>query len=191
MMSKKHRWLKITGPLLAVVLFFLIVNSFFRENNHLLAERNTWQEKAKTLEESYQQLQNENKELQQILDQGRPGLIIKALNFTPVGFNAPSLLNYQLVITIANRSSQTIPAGSGELLFALRHPGADAFQRTSWRRIMLPLFQPGEVKTLSLAGELGANPREELLLMVSLKQQPGVAKVEVQLPDVTKEEVPE
>ena len=41
-MSKKYRWLKITGMLLAVVLFFLIVNSFYRENSHLLAERNAW-----------------------------------------------------------------------------------------------------------------------------------------------------
>ena len=46
-MSKKYYWLKISGMLLAVVLFFLIVNSFYRENNHLLAERNAWQEKAK------------------------------------------------------------------------------------------------------------------------------------------------
>lgn len=190
-MSKKYYWLKISGMLLAVVLFFLIVNSFYRENNHLLAERNAWQEKAKTLEESNQQLQNENKELQQVLDQGRPGLIIKALDFEPVGFNAPNRLSYRLLITVANRTSQNIPAASGELLFALRHPGADAFQRTSWRRIALSAFQPEEVKTLSLEGELVAYPREELLLVVSLDQQPGVAKIQVQLPEAKKTEVPE
>lgn len=186
-MSKKYRWLKITGPLLAVVLFFLIVNSFFRENYYLLAERNAWEEKAKTLEESYQKLQNENEELKQVLDQGRPGLIVTMLEFTPEGFHPPNLLTYQLKIEVANWSSQAIPAGSGEVLFALRHPGADAFLRSSWRRIMLPPFQPEEVKTLSLAGELTANPWEELLLMVSLNQQPGVAKVEVQLPAATNE----
>lgn len=188
-MSKKYRWLKLTGLLLLVVLFFLIINSFSRENNRLLAERNMWAEKAKALAESNQKLQNENRELQQVLDQGRPGLIIKTLDLTTLGFKAPNRLTYQLTITVANRSDQSVPAGGGGLFFALRQPGTDTYGRTSWRRIQLPSFQPGEVKTLPVTGELAADPREELLLLASFDQQPGVAKVEVRLPDVTTAEV--
>ncbi|NLM38316.1 MAG: hypothetical protein GX202_09365 [Firmicutes bacterium] len=182
-MSNKLRWLKISGPLLAVVLFFLTINSFFRENKNLLVEKNVWQEKAMALEDSYRQLQEENRELQHILDQGRPGLIITALQFEPVVFHTPNRLAYQLSITVANRSSGAIPAGSGEMFFALRPPGADAFHRTSWQRFQLPPFQPGEEKTLPLTGELPASFREELLMVISLNRQPGVAKVEIQLPE--------
>ncbi|MBA2132846.1 hypothetical protein [Capillibacterium thermochitinicola] len=190
-MSKKYRWLKISGPLLAVILFFLTINSFFRENKYLLAERNAWQEKAMALEESYRQLQNENRELQNILDQGRPGLIITTLNFEPVAFNTPNRLTYRVTIMVANRSSEAIPAGSGELLFAVRQSGNGVAFRTSWQRFPLPSFQPGEVKTLPLTGELAATPREELLLVVSLNDQPGVAKVEVRLPEAAKVDVPQ
>lgn len=192
-MARKYRWLRIAGLLLGVVFFFLIVNSFFRENNRLLAERNAWQEKTASLTESNRELQEENKELQQIIDQGKPGLIITMLDFEPVAFLGPNRLTYQLTITVANRSRQSIPAGSGDLLFALRLPGAESVQRTLWQRLLLPAFAPGEVKNLPVSGELAATPGEELLLLVNLNQQPGVAKVQVRLadPKATTGQIPE
>ena len=182
-MAKKYRWLRLTAILLMVVLFFLIVNSFRRENLSLLAERNTWQEKTVSLEEKVLQLQDEKQELKQFLNQGQPGLIVTNIDIEQLAFNKtiPSRLTYQLTLTIANQSPQSISEGSGELMLAFRLPGNPTFGRTTWRRAPHPSFRAGEVKIIPLAGEIQATPGEEMLLIFSINQQPGVAKRQVLL----------
>lgn len=166
-----------------VVLFFLIINGFFRENIRLLDERNTWQERAKELEEKEAQLLAEKTELEHILMPERPGLIITNLRFEPLAFRNTHRLSYQLTLTIENRSNQPLPEGKGHLLLAFGPPGSSSFQRTSWQQATLPSFRPGEVKTILLPGETTAAPGEEMLLIFSIDQQPGVAKFQVQLTD--------
>ena len=50
--------------------------------------------------------------------------------------------------------------------------------------MVLPPFQSGQRKIISLTGETLANPGEEILLVVLLDQQPGVAKLQVRLGDL-------
>lgn len=166
-----------------VVLFFLVVNSFFRENIRLLEERNTWQDKVKDLEAKEKELQAKNEELERILMPERPGLIITDFSFETLAFNNSQRLSYQLTLTIENRLSQPLPGGNAHLLFAFAPSGTSAFQRTSWQRVTIPPFQAGEVKTISLPGAITATPGEEMLFVISLDQQPGVAKFQVRLTD--------
>ena len=191
-MSKKYHWLKISGSLVIVVLFFLILNSFFRENNQLLEERKIWEEKAKTLEDSLKMVQSEKQELERIIDQCQPGLIITTFDVATLAFTstANNRLAYHLLLTIENRANKAIPESSGELLLAFHLPGANTPQRTTWRRIWLPSFQPGEVKTMPLTGEIAASPGEEILFIVNINHQPGVAKVLVRLMDESEQDAP-
>ena len=171
-----------------IILFFLIINSFFRENIRLLDERNAWQDKVKELEAKERKLQSKNQELEGILMPERPRLIIKDLRFEILDFTNTRQLSYQLTLTIENRSNQPIPEGNAHLLLAFAPSGNSTFQRTSWRRVMIPPFQAGEVKTISLPGEITASPGEEMLLVISLDQQPGVAKFQIRLADSAEEE---
>lgn len=182
-MSKKYIGLKVIGSLIIVVLFILIINSFFRENAILLSERNTWQEKFMHLEENLRQVQDENRELKEILDQGQPGLILTDLNFEQLTLNKsiPQRLTYQIMLTVANQSNQTIAEGHGELMLAFRLPGNLTWQRTTWREALHPSFKAGEVKNILLSGEIQATAGEEMLLIFSLNQQPGIVKRQIRL----------
>lgn len=180
-MSKKQRWIKILGSVLVVVLFFLIINSFFRENIRLLNECNTWQERAEELEAKAGELQAENERLARILMPEGPGLVINGLRLATLAFENNHRLVYQLTLTVGNRSAQPLPAGKAQLLLAVAPAGSSTFQRFSGQEVAIPPFQAGEVKTLSLPGTITATPGEELLFVVSLNEQPGVAKLQVRL----------
>lgn len=182
-MSKKYPWLKISGSLLLVVLFFLVLNSFFRENIRLLDERNTWQEKVKELEAKAREFQAKNEELERILMPERRGLIVTDLRFETLTFNNNHRLTYNLALTIENRLTQALPEGEAHLLLAFASSGVSTFQRISGQRVTIPPFRAGEVKTISFPGAIEATPGEEMLLVISLDQQPGVAKLQVRLAD--------
>ena len=70
-MTRKYRWLKISGSLVVVVLFFLIINSFLHENMRLVDQNKAWQAKLEEREEK-DGIEAENKELERILMPGRP-----------------------------------------------------------------------------------------------------------------------
>lgn len=167
-----------------VVLFFLIINSFLHENMRLVDQNKAWQAKLEELEEKGRQLEAENKELERILMPGRPGLIINDLNFKTLTFSNTHRLSYEITLTLENKLNQPLPEGKAHLLLAFGLPGTTPFQRTSWQQMVLPPFQSGQRKIISLTGETLANPGEEILLVVLLDQQPGVAKLQVRLGDL-------
>ena len=182
-MSKKYIGLKVLGSLIVVVLFILIVNSFSRENTILLSERNRWQEKSRYLEENLRQIQNENRELKRILSPGQAGLIITDLQFEQLAIyeTIPHHLTYQITLTVANQSDHPIAEGYGQLLLAFRLPGNLTWQRTTWCQAPHPSFKAGEVKTIHLSGEAPGTAGEEMLLIFSLNQQPGIVKRQILL----------
>jgi hypothetical protein len=182
-MSKKYIGLKALGSLLLVVLFILIINSFSRENTVLLSERNRWREKSIYLEDNLRQIQDENRELMRILDQGQAGLIITDLRFEQLTINktSPHRLSYQITLTVANKADHPIAEGYGELMLAFRLPGNLSWQRTTWRQAPHPAFKAGEVKTIHLSGETPGTVGEEMLLIFSLNQQPGIVKRQILL----------
>ncbi len=185
-MPKKYRWLKLTIGIAAVVLFFIIINSFFRENSRLLEERNFWQEKTIAMQESLNDLKQIKEELQIKVAMLGEGLVIKEILVESLSFfpSEQGSLEYNLSITVGNSSSQVIPPASGFLLFAFQAPGGDKINRTSWRRFELPSFNSKEVKALHLSGKISAQPREEMLLIINLNNQPGLAKKMIVLPSL-------
>ncbi|HEY8391870.1 MAG TPA: hypothetical protein VIL83_03990 [Capillibacterium sp.] len=184
-MSKKHRWLKISGSVLVVVLFFLIINSFFRENIRLLNEGNTWRERAEELEARERALQTEKEKLEHILMPEGSGLVITGLRWTELAFENGHRLSYELALTVDNRSERSLPAGKAHLILAFAPAGTSTFQRISGQEVALPPLQAGEEKTIAIPGAIPASPGEEMLCIVSLNEQPGVAKLQVSLVDST------
>jgi hypothetical protein len=178
-----------------LVLFFIIINGFFHENNRLLEERNFWQEKTIAMEESLNDLKQIKEELQLKIDEHDEGLVIKEVLIESLSFfpSEQGSLEYNLSITVENSSSQVIPPANGFLFFAFQTPGGDKIIRTSWRRCELPSFNSKEVKVLHLSGKISAQPREEMLLIVNLNNQPGLIKKRIVLPSlpIKKPELPQ
>ena len=76
-----------------------------------------------------------------------------------------------------------MPRTSGLLLLHLRAPGGNHL-RTTTRVVELPALEPGEVRTVDLSGRVAAQAHEILLAVLSLEQQPGIAKKEILLSTV-------
>ncbi len=185
-LSRRYKWIKRIASLIIIILFFIIINGFFRENLRLLDERNWWQDKTSTLEGSLNKLKEKNEELQQKIDQLPAGLIVSELQVEAISFvpDDASRLEYKLSVTVENTASISSPRADGHILFSFRNPGGGNFFRTLWRAVEIPSLRPGEVKMLQFSGRISAQPREEMLIIINIDNQPGLAKERIFLPSL-------
>ncbi|HEY8344116.1 MAG TPA: hypothetical protein VIL66_02885 [Bacillota bacterium] len=181
-MAHRFTWLKAGVFVVLIILFFVIINGFFAENNKLLEERVFWQEKASAFEDLYNQAQAENELLRTVVGEGLviTGLKLESAMFLPGNGNK---LAYSLSVEIKNTTRQNHEAANGFILFSLVKERARSISDLAWRWFVLPELGAGESKTIRISGTLSALPKEEMCIFANILGDPGVAKTTIVLPD--------
>jgi len=181
-----HRlsWLKTGVVFVLIVLFFVIVNGFFNENKNLLKEQIFWQNKAKSLQEFYNQAQAENEVLRGKLDDREQGLYISEVQLESAAFidRNGNNVTYSLLIEVVNKSKQRSAGATGFVTFAILNQSGKNISTTSWRSFALPALNAGETKIIRLSGKILGRSQAKVIIFGSILGEPGVAKLLVTLP---------